>query len=49
MKTNHAFLARELPEEEMKMLYKLLGKNPPKSENPQRKFRLKFRFPKKPV
>lgn len=47
MKTNHDFMARELPEEEMKMLYSLLGKNPPKKQTPQPKFRLNFRFSKK--
>lgn len=49
MKTNHAFMAQELPEEEMKMLYSLLGKNSPKTKNPRQKFRLNFRFSKKTV
>lgn len=47
MTTNHAFLAQELPEEEMKMLYNLLGKNPPNTKNPQPRFRLNFRFSKR--
>lgn len=44
MATNKFFLARELPEEEMKMLYSLLGKTPPKTIEPQPKFRQHFRF-----
>lgn len=39
-------MAQELPEEEMKILYKLLGKKPPVTKNPQQKFRLNFRFTK---
>ncbi len=44
MDSNHAFMAEELPEEEMKMLYSLLGKKPPKTKPAQPKFRLNFRF-----
>lgn len=40
-------MAQELPEEEMKMLYSLLGKTPPKTKDPKPKFRLNFRFMKK--
>lgn len=47
MRTNHAFMAQELPEEEMKMLYSLLGKTPPKTKSPQPRFRLNFRFSKR--
>ncbi|WP_168191306.1 MULTISPECIES: hypothetical protein [Antarcticibacterium] len=44
MDSNHAFMAKELPEEEMKMLYSLLGKKVPKPVETQPKFRLNFRF-----
>ncbi len=49
MKSNHSFMAQELPEEEMKMLYSLLGKTLPKEKKPTSKFRLNFRFMKKRV
>lgn len=40
-------MAQELPEEEMRMLYSLLGKTPPQPKEPQPKFRLNFRFMRK--
>lgn len=49
MKSNHAFMAQELPEEEMKMLYSLLGKTPPRKKEQSSKFRLSFRFMKRRV
>lgn len=49
MTTNNAYTAQELPEEEMKMLYSLLGKKPPKATTPQPRFRFNFRFMRKTV
>lgn len=41
MKANSTgFMAQELPEEEMKMLYRLLENNAPVTQKPRRKFRL---------
>jgi hypothetical protein len=47
MATNKSFMAQELPEEEMRMLYSLLGKTPPKTHEPQQKARFNFRFMRK--
>ena len=47
MATNKSFMAQELPEEEMKMLYSLLGKTPPKTKEPQPRSRINFRFMRK--
>ncbi|WP_168194548.1 hypothetical protein [Antarcticibacterium arcticum] len=47
MNSNHAFMAQELPEEEMKMLYSLLGKSLPQKKEAAPQFRFSFRFMKK--
>jgi hypothetical protein len=45
MANHDGFMARELPEKEMEMLYRLLGKNLPEGNNPRQRvclWNLKF-------